>query len=669
MVASQAVAYSFMANTIWSSIIISVIAFVGVWSFINFKPNAVIKYAVLFVLGIGVAIMTVYSKFSYPLALVPYFNGPLIYFAVHFLLGRQAIEFFISANNRLSKEQPVYGIIVLIFIGSVKSDSSQNLIFLLCTIGFILSASLFTTFSWTQDENNRRSLHLRAYRSFVSVIVLLIVAAVTWLSGIFLISLDKNVTRYMYERVNLPTSTGFSDRAELGSMVYKKSHSEKKVVLRVFTDRNPIYLRAKAYNVYKSQGWFVKSKEKSVLPGHGEIGNLPSIEKDLNTFVLKKSESKDWITTQVWAADSSGRAMFTPLNADIIVGSLNELSINENDTIVSKGRHKKNYRIFSSKEMLPLQIPDIQKEQFLGIPKNLHPDVKSLAENIFEGCDDTVSKITAVEEYFNKEYDYKLGIQIPEKTDPLTYFLLEKPPAHCEYFATGAAVLLRLAGVPCRYVNGFVLAEWNSLGEYWIARNRDAHAWVEAYDDKKGWTIVEATPAGGVPAALSKGKAAHVWDYVKHCFRVFRASLSLGGLKGLISKCLSLFSGKRHFPVYIVVGLIFVLFILPGIFFGKRICKRKRKLVEEGPIINSLHRLLEEMDQQLKKHGLERKYNETIHQFAGRITKEKEIGEQFKQSSRWYKEYASVRFNGKADASSLEYLKTKMDKTVPKTFK
>ena len=32
-----------------------------------------------------------------------------------------------------------------------------------------------------------------------------------------------------------------------------------------------------------------------------------------------------------------------------------------------------------------------------------------------------------------------------EQIDPLTWFLLEKPPAHCEYFAAGATMLLRLA--------------------------------------------------------------------------------------------------------------------------------------------------------------------------------------------------------------------------------
>ena len=37
----------------------------------------------------------------------------------------------------------------------------------------------------------------------------------------------------------------------------------------------------------------------------------------------------------------------------------------------------------------------------------------------------------------------------------------------------------------------------------WIARNRDAHAWVEAFDQERSqWVIVESTPGVDVPKSL-----------------------------------------------------------------------------------------------------------------------------------------------------------------------
>ncbi len=147
MIVNQTVAYSVMSDSNWFSAIITTAAFTGVWGLINFKPGAVMKYSLLLILATGAGIMTVFSTYSYPVTLVPYFNSVLIYFAVHFLLMRQVVELFISANSRLSKDQPVYGIIVLVFIGSVQTGITQNRIFLICSIGFIISAALFTSCS------------------------------------------------------------------------------------------------------------------------------------------------------------------------------------------------------------------------------------------------------------------------------------------------------------------------------------------------------------------------------------------------------------------------------------------------------------------------------------------------------------------------------------------
>ena len=48
---------------------------------------------------------------------------------------------------------------------------------------------------------------------------------------------------------------------------------------------------------------------------------------------------------------------------------------------------------------------------------------------------------------------------------------------------------------PTRYVTGFYVTESDPIASNgWIARNKDAHAWVEAWDaDKQTWRIVEST--------------------------------------------------------------------------------------------------------------------------------------------------------------------------------
>ena len=78
-----------------------------------------------------------------------------------------------------------------------------------------------------------------------------------------------------------------------------------------------------------------------------------------------------------------------------------------------------------------------------------------------------------------------------EGEDFVTHFLTEKR-GFCVHFATAGAMLLRMQGIPARYVTGYV-ATLDRQG--WSAvRDSDAHAWVEIYLDGYGWYPVEMTP-------------------------------------------------------------------------------------------------------------------------------------------------------------------------------
>ena len=61
------------------------------------------------------------------------------------------------------------------------------------------------------------------------------------------------------------------------------------------------------------------------------------------------------------------------------------------------------------------------------------------------------------------------------------------------HFASAAALLLRLVGIPTRYVAGYV-ADIPASGKANVP-DSNAHAWVEVYLDGYGWEPVEVTPA------------------------------------------------------------------------------------------------------------------------------------------------------------------------------
>ena len=118
---------------------------------------------------------------------------------------------------------------------------------------------------------------------------------------------------------------------------------------------------------------------------------------------------------------------------------------------------------------------------------------------------DAAAKIDAVVKWLQATHKYTTDLQRdPSIPDPLEDFLFRQSAGHCEYFASAAAMLLRLAGVPTRYVNGFLGGEWNSLRQSITVRDNRAHSWVEAYLGSAGWARVDATPAASRAARMTR---------------------------------------------------------------------------------------------------------------------------------------------------------------------
>ena len=106
--------------------------------------------------------------------------------------------------------------------------------------------------------------------------------------------------------------------------------------------------------------------------------------------------------------------------------------------------------------------------------------------------------------------------KVPAGKDFVEYFLKETHEGYCTYFATSAVMMLRSAGIPARYVEGYLSDTNNAtdtdeeLDVYETGngstreqakrvsvKDSDAHAWVEYYVDGVGWVDFDVTPAAG----------------------------------------------------------------------------------------------------------------------------------------------------------------------------
>ncbi|MFO0678893.1 MAG: transglutaminase-like domain-containing protein [Polyangiaceae bacterium] len=87
-------------------------------------------------------------------------------------------------------------------------------------------------------------------------------------------------------------------------------------------------------------------------------------------------------------------------------------------------------------------------------------------------------------------YEYELASKHTRGVDPIVDFLTTNKKGNCEFFATAFALVARRAGVPTRLVAGYRVGEHNPIGDHWVVRKKNAHAWVEAWIDDPESTVL-----------------------------------------------------------------------------------------------------------------------------------------------------------------------------------
>lgn len=98
----------------------------------------------------------------------------------------------------------------------------------------------------------------------------------------------------------------------------------------------------------------------------------------------------------------------------------------------------------------------------------------------------------------NTEYSQNLE-PVPEGEDYTEYFLLEQKKGFCVHYATAGTLILRMLGVPARYVSGYVVFpedfHRNKDGTFTaVVKDQRGHAWTEVFQSDTGFYPLEVTP-------------------------------------------------------------------------------------------------------------------------------------------------------------------------------
>jgi transglutaminase-like putative cysteine protease len=110
-------------------------------------------------------------------------------------------------------------------------------------------------------------------------------------------------------------------------------------------------------------------------------------------------------------------------------------------------------------------------------------------------------KVRRVTEFVRDLHPYDENTPVPpEDVDFVPWFVSEAESGICVHYAITSVILLRMIGVPARYVRGYVDTRSYNNTESVIYANQ-AHAWFEFFVPEYGWIMGDSTPGYGSDAA------------------------------------------------------------------------------------------------------------------------------------------------------------------------
>ena len=191
------------------------------------------------------------------------------------------------------------------------------------------------------------------------------------------------------------------------------------------------------------------------------------------------------------------------------------------------GRRRSGPVLYEYRDVKALQIRRDVLPKYLELPEGLSR-LRQLATeldlqiNRFEQSDDPVDLRVAhrIEDYLghNPDFSYSLKAEIVDGSiDPVEDFLFNRKAGHCEYYASAMALLLRAAGIPSRLVSGFKGGEQSTYSGAFVVEERHAHAWVEAYINRR-WQTFDPTPAAREESVRDVGADRSLLSTVRTAF-------------------------------------------------------------------------------------------------------------------------------------------------------
>ncbi|KAA1175104.1 DUF3488 domain-containing protein [Marinobacter salinexigens] len=140
------------------------------------------------------------------------------------------------------------------------------------------------------------------------------------------------------------------------------------------------------------------------------------------------------------------------------------------------------------------ELSALETRRYLQLPVSGNPRARQLGRSLKEQNDAEGVIRAMLSRFRDQEYFYTLRPPAMAENG-IDTLLFDEKKGFCAHYAGATTFVLRAAGIPSRIVAGYQGGEPGAGGEYLIVRQYDAHAWVEAWIEGRGWVRIDPTAA------------------------------------------------------------------------------------------------------------------------------------------------------------------------------
>jgi protein-glutamine gamma-glutamyltransferase len=414
---------------------------------------------------------------------------------VHLLLLVSLVKLFSAVSTR------DYLLLYLIsFVFILLASSFTISIFFLVTLGIYVFFSIlaFMVLETREAYSQSRKAGF-SHTAYLQMSLLVTLLVMLFAVPIFVV-IPRGGVSLLRAGSNQTLMAGFSDRVALGEI--GRIMTDGRVVMRVKTNQTPeqipadIKWRGIALDNYHNSTWTnTRRAEQRIYQTRLLVPRTRRQDENqlrqfyiLEPFTNVVFGAPDIILISSPATSSSFSFLVEDGNDSFtfLPGPSRRVTYVVDSDIVS--RHQHLAAALKAGDSAPGGM-----EHYLQLPE-LEPEIIRLVENLTRDKRTVVERALAIERFLNRNYRYSMDNESASALDPLKSFLFDSRSGHCEYFATAQAVMMRVAGIPSRVVNGFRRGEYNNWNGHFVVRQSDAHSWVEGYFEGVGWVEFDPTP-------------------------------------------------------------------------------------------------------------------------------------------------------------------------------